>query len=103
MAKLKLEAAPTFQAEVGIPVAGSDPVPVSMTFKHRTKAQLDEFIKSRTDSTDADSFMAMVEGWELDDEFNRANVEKLLQNYMGAALATFYVYVDQLVQAKAKN
>ena len=103
MAKLKLVANPTFRAKVGIPVAGGVEVPVEFVFKHRTKTALDEWIKSRTDKGDIDSFMEMVEGWDLEDPFNRENVETLLENYIGTALATYRVYVDQLIQSKLKN
>jgi hypothetical protein len=103
MAKLSLNAKPVFQAKVGIPVAGGDAVEVLFNFKHRTKTQLEEFIKSRAKQSDTDSFMEMVEGWELEDEFTKENVEKLLENYIGAALETFRVYVDELVQARLKN
>lgn len=103
MAKLSLKAAPTFKAKVGIPVAGGKAEPVEFTFKHRTKSALDEFIQSRTDKTDVDSLLDMVEAWDLADEFNRENVELLLENYAGAAVAAYRVYIDELIQAKAKN
>lgn len=103
MAKLKLIAEPTFRAKVGIPTAGGEAIDVEMTFKHRTKTQLDEFVNSRADKPDSESFMEMVTGWELPDEFNRENVDLLLENYIGAALATYRVYIDQLVQAKLGN
>ena len=103
MAKLQLKAAPTFPAKVGIPVAGGEAVPVLMTFKHRTKTQLDEFIKSRVEKSDVESFMEMVIGWDLEDAFSEESVKELLENYIGAALATFEAYIDELVKAKAKN
>ena len=103
MAKLKLIANPTFKFIVGIPVAGGEPAPVEMIFKHRTKTELDEFIKTRADKTDAESFTDMVVGWDLEDTFSAASVDTLLENYAGAGLATFRVYIDQLIQAKLKN
>jgi len=103
MPKLKLVAEPRFKARVPIPVAGGPPVEVEFTFRHRTKTALDEWIKSRADKSDAESFLEMVEGWELEDQFGKESVELLLENYVGAALATYRVYVDQLVQAKLKN
>lgn len=103
MAKLTLVANPTFKAKVGIPVAGGDPVEVEFTFKHRTKSALDEFIKSRAEKSDVDSFFDMVEGWDLTDTFNRESVELLLENYIGTALTTYRAYIDELVQAKLKN
>lgn len=103
MAKLKLVANPTFKAKVGIPVAGDNPVEVEMEFKHRTKTALNEFIESRQGKSDIESFMDMVVGWELEDKFGLESAETLLENYAGAGLATFKVYVDQLVQARVKN
>jgi hypothetical protein len=103
MPKLKLVADPTFRAKVGIPVAGGDAVEVEMTFKHRTKKQLEEFVNSRAEKSDVDSFMAMVEGWDLEDDFTKKNVGVLLENYIGAALQVYKTYVDQLVKAKLGN
>lgn len=101
--KLTLVANPTFTAKVGIPVAGGEPVPVQFTFRHRTKKQIEEWMRTRADKSDADSFMDMVEGWDLDDPFNRESVETLLENYAGAALATYRAYIDELLQAKLGN
>ena len=103
MAKLKLVAAPTFSHPVKIPMAGGAPVPVTMEFKHRTKKELDEFIKSRAEKTDTETVLEMVSSWELEDEYNKENVELLLENYIGAALAVYTTYIDQLVQAKLGN
>jgi hypothetical protein len=103
MAKLSLTAAPTFKAGVAIPVAGGAAVEVEFTFKHRTKKELEAFVTSREDKTDAESFMEMVVGWELDDPFNTASVELLLQNYIGAAIATYRAYMKALVEAREKN
>ena len=74
-----------------------------MTFKHRTKTGLDEFIKSREAKSDSESFMAMVEAWDLEDPFNKENVDLLLENFIGAALATYRVYVEELVGSRIKN
>lgn len=103
MSKLKLVANPTFKAKVGIPVAGGEPVEVELIFKHRTKKDLEAFIASREGKDDTDTFMEMVEGWNLDEPFNRENAETLLQNYIGAALEIFRAYLDELVKAKQKN
>lgn len=103
MAKLSLTANPTFHATVAIPVAGGEPVNVKFTFKHRTKKQLDEFIKSRAEVEDIDSFMSMVDGWDLEDAFTKENAESILENYIGTALAVYRAYIDELVKSKVKN
>lgn len=103
MPKLTLKANPTFDAKVDIPVAGGKSIPVVMTFKHRTKTALAEFTTSRADKTDEESFLDMVQGWDLEDEFTPENVGYLLENYIGAAVATYRAYVDELTKAKEKN
>jgi len=104
MAKITLVAAPTFNWPVPIPVAGGESVPVEFTFRHRTKTQLDEFIKSRAEKSDVDSFLDMVVAWPgFVEEFNRENVELLLQNHIGTALQTYHIYVTELLGARLKN
>lgn len=103
MGKLTLAVAPTFKAKVAIPVAGGESADVEMVFKHRTKSALDAFVAARPGKTDVDSFLEMVEGWDLADEFGPTNVAILLENYIGAGLATYRTYIEQLVQTKVKN
>jgi hypothetical protein len=103
MAKLTLKPAPTFKAKVSIPVAGGSPVPVEFVFKHRTKTELEQFMNSRGGASDLDSIMSIIEGWDLSEPFDRDGVHALLENYAGSALALYVAYVDELLQAKAKN
>lgn len=103
MAKLSINAAPTFKAKVGIPIAGGESVEVEFTFKHRTKPQLDEFVAACADKSDADTFMEMVSGWDFAEEFSADAVKTMTENYIGAGLATYRAYLDELVKAKVKN
>ncbi|MGI4847555.1 MAG: phage tail assembly chaperone [Janthinobacterium lividum] len=103
MGKLLLTPSAVFSAPVSIPVAGGAPVEVMMKFKHRTKKDLDAFVKGRVDKSDVDAFTEMVSGWDLEDEFSPANIELLLENYIGTAVATFQAYVDELVRGRQKN
>lgn len=103
MTKLTLKANPTFDADVGIPVAGGDVATVRMTFRHRTKKQLAEFVTSRADKTDTQSVMDMVVAWDLSDPFNETTADELLDNYIGAALAIYQTYIEELTKAREKN
>ena len=103
MAKLKLIANPTFKAIVGIPVAGGEPQPVEFTFKHRTKSELDAFLQTLAEKPEVDTTLEIIEGWDLEDKFNKDNVTELLENYIGSAVAIYQVYLDELIRAKAKN
>lgn len=103
MAKLKLNPEPTFKAKVGIPVPGSRPAEVLLTFKHRTRDEVIAWVEGSRDATDVDSVLDMVVGWELEDEFNRENVERLCNNYPGSGLVIISAYLDELRGARVKN
>lgn len=117
MGKLTLKAAPTFTVPVDINVPGqADPVPVRMTFKHRTKSELLAFEQEKRTLSDLQVFMRVVLGWELEDEvpdtdppqcvpvaFNEATAAVFLDHYAGAALSTWLTYVDELFKARRKN
>lgn len=107
MAKLTINAAPTFKAKVGIPVAGDKPAQVEFTFKHRTRAELEAHVKRVAEKPDEFDDVAVVMGavigWDLDDEFTRENVGTLLQNYHGAGRAIMEAYGVELVQGKLGN
>lgn len=103
MAKFSLKASPTFAAKVGFPTAGGETVDVLVTFKHRTKKALADFIEWRTGKGDDEIFLEMVVGWSLDDEFNKENVVMLLENHIGVALAVYRAYLEELTQSRLKN
>lgn len=103
MTKLSIVAAPTFKAKVSIPVAGSAPVDVEFTFKHRTKAALAEFTASRAEKSDLETFLDMVCGWDFAEEFSAETAETMLQNFVAAPVPIFRAYIEEMYQAKEKN
>jgi hypothetical protein len=103
MAKLSIVAAPTFKAPVSIPVAGSTPIDVEFTFKHRTKDELAAFLSSREGRSDAEALLEMASGWDFCEALTPESVETMLQNYIGAAVAIYKKYIEELSQAKVKN
>lgn len=107
MAKLKLIASPTFKAKVEIPVPGSKPIDVEFTFKARTKAKFKEFMDGLKDHgediEDPDLVLDIACGWELEDAFERDNIETLTQNYIGAGRAIVNKYINELTQARLGN
>jgi len=102
MAKLKLNPDPTFTAPVRIPVPGGEADPVQLTFKHRTREQVADFLRDK-DTSDSDAVLNCVVGWDLADEFNAENVGRLCNNYPGAAGAIVIAYLEELRGARAKN
>lgn len=109
MANLKLIADPTFTAKVAIPVAGCASVPVEFQFKHRTKKELANFIQSCEGREDAAIFKDCVMGWDLVDasgtsvSLSDASIVTFLDNYIGASVAVYQHYIEELVKAKEKN
>lgn len=103
MAKLKLKPDPTFKAHVAIQAAGSGVDPVEFTFKHRTRDEMDVFMKASPDLRDAALIMEMASGWELVEAFTAENIATLVQNYITAPQTIFEKYVDELVKARTKN
>lgn len=101
--KFSLSVKPTFTAKVGIPIPGKSPEPVEFTFKGRTRDEFKEFIESLSEREDADVVMDICSGWELEDAFDRENVEVLIQNYLGAARAIIEKYLSELTQARLGN
>jgi len=100
---LKLIADPTFKAKVGIPVPGKPPAEVEFTFKHRTREELDKFMKETDGREDADIVMDMVTAWGLTDAFTRDNVQLLLSNYIGAPGAITSTYMQELTAHRLGN
>jgi hypothetical protein len=104
MAKLKLQPDPTFKAKVAIPVPGAEPASVEFTFKHRSKDEMDRFLKSVADMEgDFEMVMAVATGWDLVDEFTAANVKALIGNYIAAPAAIFEAYLAELAGNRRKN
>jgi hypothetical protein len=103
MAKLSLVAKPTFTAKVQIPVAGDKAATVQFTFKGRTREAFKAFMESLTDREDVDVILDMCSGWDLEDAFDKENIELLNQNYLGAARAIIDVYLSELTAARVKN
>lgn len=103
MAKIKLIAEPSFSFPVPIPVPGGEPVQVRFTFKHRTRDAVLAWAGEIKDKPDAAVIAEMATAWELDDAFDDDNLERLCQNYAGAAAAIFDTYLRELRGAREKN
>ncbi|KGQ19934.1 TfmS protein [Lysobacter dokdonensis DS-58] len=103
MAKLKLNPEPTFKADVPVPVPGAGPVKVKFTFKWRKRDEIVDWLESAKDMTDAEIIMDSAIGWELDDEFNAENAERLCNTYTGAGREFVNTYLDELRGVRTKN
>lgn len=103
-AKLSLTLAPTFKAPVQIPVPGARPVSVEFTFKYRDRDAFKEFLDGLHASTeDVDLLLDIASGWELDEPFEKASLEKMVKTYIGSAAAVLNAYIAESTGARAKN
>lgn len=103
MAKLVLQPNPQFKGKVDIPRAGENSATIELTFIHRTRSALDEFVKTRFGVGDVESIMEMVSDWDLKEEFNADNVAILVENYISAPQTIYQAYLNSLIEGKAKN
>ena len=103
MAKLSLTPNPTFKAKVGISVPGKGKVPTEFTFRHMSRKDLLAWIEASKDKADVDCILEVATGWELDDEFNRENVEALCDTYLSAGAEIVGDWMQELRGARAKN
>jgi len=103
----RLQPAPTFTVPVDIPRHGQEPAKIRVTFKHKTREGLDDFLKRSTKAQPADDWplaQEMIESWEGPDvPFSEEAVRLLVENYQGAMSALVNTYVLELTQARRKN
>ncbi|OIJ40091.1 phage tail assembly chaperone [Massilia timonae] len=102
-AKLSLAGENTFTATVLIPVPGGKTAEVDWVFAWMPRDQFKEFIKNLEGAEDVDALMDISRGWDLDDDFGKAAVEKLTQKYIGAARAVLDKFIAEITGARAKN
>lgn len=103
MAKLTLTASPTFPATVKIPVPGSKPAPVEFKFNGMTKTEYKDWFARLSGTEDIDAVMEVANGWDMAEPFNRENVEKFLDEYIGAAKAILEKFIGELTGAQLGN
>lgn len=103
MTKLKLQPDPTFKVQVLVPKPGAEPVDLELTFRHRTRDELQTFLEEIKTMDDVSMIQAMAIGWGLDDEFTVANIRTLVQGYIAAPAEIFKGYVDALTGHREKN
>jgi hypothetical protein len=100
---LKLNASPTFFSKVDIQVPGGKSEPVKFEFKHKTKDQLNAWLKGGEDRDDVEVILDIAVGWDLAEPFTSEHVTVLVQNYIGSASAVIEKYITELTKARTGN
>ena len=101
MPKISIIPNPTFDLIVNLNDDDDHQVPVKFTFNHKTRSTLEEFLKK--DLTYTDMIMDIVSGWDFEEEFNRENVELLLENRMSSGNKIISNYISSLSGTRVKN
>jgi hypothetical protein len=98
---------PTFKATVAVTVPGADSLPLALVFRHKTAAQLQDFLANAAGRTDADMLADMVasvdpaakrEG-EADADF----LADVCNAYAAAKSDILRTYLRELTESKVKN
>lgn len=101
-AKFSLIPSPTFKSAVEIPCHEGPVTKPVFTFRHRSRAEIDELIADK-EISDVDLMMAICVGWDIEAEFSKANVELLCQNYMMAPRLIYMAYLNALSEGVKGN
>ncbi|MDG2617751.1 phage tail assembly chaperone [Thermoleptolyngbya sichuanensis XZ-Cy5] len=105
MSVLKLRPAETFQGPADIPVPGQEPAKVWITWRHKGKTDLMQWIESASSRDDVDLMAEVIVSWgsEVDEPYSREALARLLNAYPGAAQALFFAYRRELTEGRRKN
>ena len=132
MAKIKLGSAPkSFKHKVAFALLDGSKADITIEFRYRNRAQFAEFIadiypdlkagpkkaddevqevgfdvvgSSREASErDVNYILAAATGWDLEEDFNAANVQHLVNDFPAASNAIMAAYRIALTEGKAKN
>lgn len=103
MTKLKLQASPTFDVKVDIPLPGGASAQLLATFAHRTRDDFRAWLDAGQSRADEDTILEMLKSWDLDAPLDRASVTELVQNYIGAAVVLIEVYIKELSRGRLGN
>ncbi|MDH0519983.1 phage tail assembly chaperone [Achromobacter xylosoxidans] len=96
----------TFAATVDIPRPGTEPAKLRLTFRHKTKEDLNAWLASGTDvESDAEWLGVIVAGWEgVSTDFSPQALALLVSNYHRPAVeAIVDKYLSELTEFRRGN
>lgn len=101
--KLVLIPAPTFRAKVFIPQPEGEPAEVEMVFKHRSKDALKALADQLSSKDDVALVKEIASGWDLADDFDDANIKRLVSEHHQAAVSIWNTYFEKLTGLRLGN
>lgn len=127
MAKIKLGSTPkSFKRTVTVDMLDGTKGTIECDFKYRTRTEFGAFLDSifkeagvkpadesdkvaiadlmaKTRDTNADYLLRVLDGWNLDDELNRDNLQQLCDEFPGVANSIMEIYRSAVTEGRAKN
>lgn len=125
MAKIKLGQRPkSFKRMVSFPLVDDTTGQIEMVFKYKTRSEFGEFIDNilndagqvksngefsmkdlmeKTTDSNADYILKVAEGWNLDEEFTRANLQQLSDEIPAATAAIMETYRLAISEGRSGN
>ena len=101
---LKLKQNPVFTVPVEIPTTSGKPEIIKISFRHKTKDEYLDWLKTLEGKIEVDILLEIIDGWsEVAADFTKENLAEVLQNYQAAALVIYGAYGDALVNGRVKN
>lgn len=103
---LKIKANPTFHADVQIPAPGGVKHEITIEFKHKTKAEFDEYMqgKEAANRSEEDTILGIAVGWTgVDAPLSKESLRELFQNYHASSRVIAERYAEELFQVRQKN
>lgn len=99
----KLDPNPTFWATVSIRVPGGIGK-FDIQFKHLLQAEREKYTESLKGKSNLDALAELIVGWrDVDAEYSRDNLERLLNEYPDAVRAITSCYWEEITGAAIKN
>lgn len=127
MAKIRLGSAPkTFTRSITVDMLDGTKGSIECTFKYMTRTQFGAFLDgvfkdagvkptdddakvaiaelmAKTRDTNADYLLKILDGWNLDDEVNKENLQQLCDEFPGVANGMMETFRSAVTEGKAKN
>ena len=127
MAKIKLGSTPkSFKRAITVDMLDGTKGSIECEFKYRTRTDFGKFLDSvfadagvaatdsdakvviaevmaRTRDTNADYLIQVLDGWNLDEELTKANLQQLCNEFPGVSNTIMETYRVAITEGKAKN
>lgn len=125
--KIKLGSTPkSFKRTITVDMLDGTKGSMECEFKYRTRVDFGKFldgifsdagvkptdtddkiviaeVMARTRDTNADYLMQVLDGWNLEDELNRANLQQLCDEFPGVANTIMETYRSAITEGRSKN